>query len=123
MHYTQSISASQNALLVVTDDHPCDSQWPCWLSTAKTMQHSFTYQQDGHIYKTQNVWGCLEIAASRANLQAASRLSCEAQSARLALHEHFYSAVVAANGCPLQVFNGLFQQRPYSAKSAQGLNP
>jgi len=79
--------------------------------------------QDGHIYKSQDVQECLEIAASRANLQAASRLSCEAQSARLALHEHLYSAVVAANGCPLQVFNGFFQQGPYSAKSTQGLNP
>ncbi len=84
------------------------------------MKHDVTQKQDGHINKTQDVQDCLEIAASRANLQAASCLSCEAQSARLALHEHLYSAVVAANGCPLQVFNGLFQQGPYSAKSAPG---
>ena len=87
------------------------------------MKHSFTQKQDGLICKKQDVQDCLKIAASGANLQAASCLSCETQSARLALHEHLYSAVVAANCCPLQVFNGFFQQGPYSAKTAQGLNP
>ena len=87
------------------------------------MKCGFSQKQDGQICNIHDVQDCLKIAASRADLQAAGPLSGEAQLARLALYEHLYSAVVAANGCPLQVFDGLLQQGPYSAKSAQGLNP
>ena len=103
---------------MITDDHLCDSQWPyCKKHEAQLYLAALL---SSNTFTNQDVHECLKIAASRADLQAASRLSCEAQSARLALHEHLYSAVVAANGGPLQVFNGLFQQGPYSA---QGLNP